>query len=265
MRRRANLAASVVAAVVSLGLVAEGVGETLLETARENAAKKWAWSDRTQTLELTIVDGRGNERVRKLRMFTRRDGEGGEKSLAIFTDPPETQGTAFLQHDLPGEAASTWSYLPALGRTRRVSSGAGEGRFMGTDFSYADLRLIEKALRWTNDEVASEGVPDAADRFLLRPKESFAYDHIVLELAPPDGQMRSIEMYAKDGDAPTKILTFGDIRDVSGIPTAFEMVLRQPENGTQTKVTSSGVAYDSGLDEDMFASTALEQAVDHVE
>lgn len=259
---------------VSVGLVAGWVGllsasatvtGTLIETARENAAQRWVWTDRTQTLELTIVDGRGNERVRKLRMLSRRDSEGGEQSLAVFTAPPDTRGTAFLQHDRPGEPASTWSYLPELGRTRRVSTASSRRRFMGTDFSYADLRLIEQALRWGPKEVSTEPEAGSSTRFVLRPEGGAPYDRIVLELAQPDGRMQSIEMFDEGQETPTKVLTFGDIRDVSGIPTAFEMRLRQPANGTETRVSVSNVAYGVALDDAVFAPTDLDRAMDHVD
>lgn len=241
----------------------------LLEQARQHSRSSWRWSDRKQTLTMTIVDGRGNERTRKLRMFTRREDDGSEKSLAVFLEPADVRGTAFLQHTSPNEPSLQWLYLPELGRSRQITSSARRKSFMGTDFSYADLDLIENVLRW---EVPSEAVPgpnDAADDRawfeLDLSEDDRGYDRVDVGLGRANAWMHSLRLY-EDRDAdPTKVLAFEGVRLVGAVPTAERLRMTQPATGSFTLVTVSDLAYDSGVADDLFTKRALERGLDHVD
>lgn len=244
----------------------EAKGQTLLDRARENAKTRWHWTDRKQTLSLEITDGRGNERVRKLVMFTRREPGGGEKSLAVFVEPSEVRGSAFLQHSPPSGSPTQWLFLPKLERPRRITSKAKRRSFMGTDFSYADLAILENALLWKPEDVDAEAVSGSSTRFRLRPQvEDPPYDHIVIEFSEADAWMQAMEMHDDAEDGATKLLRFEEIREESGIPTSFHMVLEQPARGSRTTVDVSDLSYDSGLGEALFTKRALARGLDHVE
>ncbi len=275
------------ARVVLVALLAGGIGwgavagaaeapagdVALLEQARERARTTWSWKDRKQTLTLTIIDGRGNERVRKLAMFTRREPGGGEKSLAVFLEPADVRGTAFLQHTGLAGASGQWLHLPELGRTRQITSKARRKSFMGTDFSYADLDVLENALRWSADDVKArrlttkpgDGPAGRAWFSLQQQSEDRPYDHVTLELSEPDVWMRSMKMFDGPEGPPAKLLQFEDIREVGGIPTALRLVMSQPDDDTHTKVEISGLEYDSGIGEGLFTKRALERGLDHVD
>lgn len=254
-------------AVAAPGRSADEADELdLLERARENARTTWHWTDRQQTLSLTIADGRGNERVRKLVMFTRREPEGGEKSLAVFVEPTEVRGSAFLQHSPPRGSPAQWLFLPKLERPRRIASKAKRRSFMGSDFSYADLAILENALLWRPEDVEAEAVPGAPGRFRLRQKiDDPPYDHIVIEFSESDAWMRAMEMHDSPDGGATKLLRFEAIREESGIPTSFHMVLEQPANGSTTTVDVSNLTYDGGLSSSLFTKRALASGLDHVD
>jgi len=94
----------------------------------------------TQDLEMILIDKRGSQRVRNLRVFGRDKGED-EYSILFFLTPADVKDTGFLTYDYdePERDDDQWLYLPALNRTKRIASSDKSGSFMGSDFSYADM------------------------------------------------------------------------------------------------------------------------------
>jgi hypothetical protein len=85
-------------------------------------------------------DRAGNERRFEAEVWWKRDAEGRSRLLARVEAPPDLRGTAFLmieEQDRP----EMFSYLPELGRVRRVDSRSASG-FLGTDLSYEDIEEL---------------------------------------------------------------------------------------------------------------------------
>ncbi len=255
--------------VAADGAVVAEESPSLLEQARRHSRSSWRWSDRKQTLTMTIVDGRGNERTRQLRMFTRREDDGSEKSLAVFLEPADVRGTAFLQHTSPSRPSLQWLYLPELGRSRQITSSARRKSFMGTDFSYADLDLIENVLRWeVPSEPASEQGAEADEREWFEldlSGDDRGYDRADVQLGRGNAWMHSLRLYEDRAAPPTKVLAFEGVHLVGAVPTAERLRMTQPAAGSFTLVTVSDVAYDSGVADDLFTKRALERGLDHVD
>ena len=93
---------------------------------------------------LTLVDVKGRERVRELKLFS-VDKPDVEKSLIFFQSPPDVAGTAYMSFDWEGTEREddSWLYLPALQSINRVAASEESGKFMGSDFSYADINGLD--------------------------------------------------------------------------------------------------------------------------
>ncbi|MEW6270610.1 MAG: outer membrane lipoprotein-sorting protein, partial [Thermodesulfobacteriota bacterium] len=224
------------------------------------------WTDRTQRLKLLIVDGRGTERRRELRMKTLKREGGEDKTITVFFTPPEVRGTSFLQFAHRDRDAEQWLWLPALNRVRQISAQSKNESFMGTDFSYRDLELLTDVFEWNEDEATSrlvgteqiDGV-EAAIIELEPQKKDVGYRRIRLAMTTPDKVIRRMEFWAGQGSAPKKLLRLDDVRDVNGIPTAFVLEMVQPSAGSRTLVEVADVRYNAGLSEDEFTQRALER------
>jgi hypothetical protein len=123
------------------------------------AAPLWAEAQTAQEIvdRLTTENRLGFDTgVSKVRLITRdRSGyvknqlietssdekEGLRRAHLRFLEPADVRGTEFLT--LAQKAADDLQYihLPALRRTRRIAGSAKNSRFMGTDFTYADLEF----------------------------------------------------------------------------------------------------------------------------
>lgn len=76
--------------------------------------------------------------------YSRRD-ERGLRAMLQVTAPSDLAGLRYLLvEDQPDDAL--YLYLPALGKTRRVSGAGPEAEIAGTTLNYADLRLISQAI-----------------------------------------------------------------------------------------------------------------------
>ncbi len=98
-----------------------------------------------QEYAMASVDRVGSKRTSQGKSFWKRNAdEPGSKALVRVTSPPDVRGTAvLLLHD--GERTDIFSYLPEIGRVRRVSERSVSGSFLGTDFSYEDFARIQGA------------------------------------------------------------------------------------------------------------------------
>jgi len=90
------------------------------------------------TVRMTLTNQRGARRVRSLLIWSQRL-EKRTRSLVRITAPADVRGTSFLFKENASGQDDMWLYIPALKRTRRIVGKARQGRFLGSDFTYADL------------------------------------------------------------------------------------------------------------------------------
>jgi outer membrane lipoprotein-sorting protein len=243
---------------------AAGAREILDEVRRlEDTTRHW--TDRSEKLSLTIVDARGSERRRELKVFNKRYPGDEEKALSFFLEPSEVKGTAFLQWGHKKTADDQWLYLPDIRRTRRITAELRNESFMGTDFSYQDLEILGEIQGWTEEEAPSTlvgeeqiaGSPCHVIR--LQPKqEGMRYGRIQLWLDRDKLVTRRMDFFDKD-DAAVKSLTLERIEDVGRFPTPHVLEMRNLKTGSRTRLEVSDVKYDAGLSDELFTQRYLER------
>lgn len=89
---------------------------------------------------LVMEDSNGHRDTRRAKRYTRAEPDGSIKFLLIFDYPEEIRGVALLAERNQDGHYTRHVYLPALGETMKETvGGAGEGNFLGTDFSVESL------------------------------------------------------------------------------------------------------------------------------
>ena len=94
-------------------------------------------------MTMNLINKRGDVVTRKLRFKSLEVPTDGDKSIAIFESPRDVKGVAILSYAHKVEADDQWLYLPALKRTKRISSSNRTGKFVSSEFSYEDLTTDE--------------------------------------------------------------------------------------------------------------------------
>lgn len=136
----------------------EARGEAI---ATEVDARDRGFGDTSAELTMTLRSVDGRERVRRLTWHTLEATEAGagDKSLTVFHEPRDIEGTAFLSHTFIERDDDQWLYLPALKRVKRIASANKSSAFVGSEFAYEDLLSDEVAkfeYRWLRDEACGE-------------------------------------------------------------------------------------------------------------
>ncbi|EED33972.1 Patched family protein [gamma proteobacterium NOR5-3] len=219
----------------------------------------------TRRLVFKTTDKRGRNRERETQSFRRYFGE--ERRLALFfTAPANIRDTAVLTWDYPNTTEDDqWLYLSALRKVRRIPAADRGDYFMGTDFSFEDMKL---------DGQLS---PDDYDyRLLASDREGFYR----LEALPKTEAIAKELGYSKTEamvDAQTwvvvqadfwdvrgehlKTLRAEDVREVDGILTRHRLLMSNHQTGHSTELLFSEVDYLSPIDEQLFTQQALKRGI----
>jgi outer membrane lipoprotein-sorting protein len=106
----------------------------------ENVYNRPTGQDQEGDLTMSLINSRGDERVREIKQFLKDIGDM-EKKIMFFVSPADVRNTSFMNwsYDEVGKDDDQWIYLPALKKVKRISSDSKSDYFMGSDFTYDDL------------------------------------------------------------------------------------------------------------------------------
>ena len=222
-----------------------------------------------RNLKMEMIDRHGKKRVRETRAF--RKYYGDEKRTAIFyLTPKNVKGTAFLTYDYPDKEKDDdqWLYLPAMRKVRRISASDRGDYFLGTDFSYEDIKLetrvsIEDYTRKTIGEDSEDGV------HCILVEDKTIDDQTAKELGHSrrencvDDQIWIVRR-SKFWDLQNNLLKtvyFRDISKVQGIWTAHKIEVENHKTGHHTQFTFSDIKYNDGVKDSIFTQQALRRGL----
>jgi hypothetical protein len=217
-------------------------------------------NDRSMKMKMTLVNNRGKERMREMMMYSKDYGKDS-KSLFYFESPADVSGTGFLTwgYDDPAKDDDRWLYLPALKRSKRISGASKNDSFMGSDMSYDDMG--NRSVDEDTHELLREESIDGHECWVIQSTskgKDYQYSKTVVwyrkdALIPVKG-----EFYDKK-DALLKTMIQSDIKKVAGYWTAHTIIMENVREKHKTVLTMSEVAFDTGLDDNLFRVATLER------
>jgi hypothetical protein len=259
---RGALAAAVVAALTATALA------PLLRADDDARAMVLRMIDRTVARDeqgamvWTIHEADGATKRRRL-TYRQKTAEGG-RQLILFRllEPPELRRTAVLSISGGGKPAAQWIYLPDRRRTRRIAEGDGAERFLGSDFSYEDLKA-EDAAASEYRLLRREGLDgEPCDVVEARPAADraadAAYPRRVLWIRARDSFALRTELYGRDG-ALAKSLRASEIVEVGKYSRANRLEMTSATGGTRTVVQVLERKIDAGIADHVFSERELEE------
>lgn len=96
--------------------------------------------DEFNNMSMKLINSRGQQRNRKVEYYRKTDANDNDKVLMRFLEPADVKGVGLLTIEQDTLDDDQWLYLPALKKVRRISSSDQTDTFMGTDFTYEDIR-----------------------------------------------------------------------------------------------------------------------------
>jgi outer membrane lipoprotein-sorting protein len=228
----------------------------------ENVYERSTGDDQSAELTMTLINSRGNERVREMKQYLKEYGNM-EKKIMYFIAPADVRNTSFMNwsYNEEGKDDDQWIYLPALKKVKRISSDSKSDYFMGSDFTYDDL---------------GDRFPTEDTHTLLRKEQLNGEEYYVVESVPKESDYmysktiswvntktwigKKKEFYDEDGDL-LKTLTVLEIQKNNGfdIVTHSEMHNVQSEHKTIMKLKD--VVINSDISDTMFSERMMKRGL----
>ncbi len=95
---------------------------------------------------MRLVGRSGNTQNRHLKRLSKTDDQNQEKYHLRFLKPPRIRNTTLLMVEHLDREDDIWVYFPAIKKTQRISGTNLRASYMGTLFSYKDLKRVFNSL-----------------------------------------------------------------------------------------------------------------------
>lgn len=242
-------------------LYAEPTGLEVMQAADSRDEGK----DLVQKMTQTLIDRNGNKRIRQMVNFRMDIGED-KKMISFFTEPANIRDTSLLTFDYDNIEADDdqWLYLPALKKVRRISSSDRGDYFMGTDFTFEDMKQTPELSDYHWKLLGSvtirkldcwkvEGLPASKEV-----AEELGYTRIVEYIHKETAIAIQVE-YEDLAKQQLKRFEVQDMKEIQGIwsPLRIEMINLQSNH--RTVIEFSDQKYNTSLTERNFTQRALKR------
>lgn len=105
--------------------------------------ERHASDSEVEVIKVVTTDRSGNTQERKIMSIIARDPAGNYRYLIRFLEPEMIKGVTLLTIEHTGAESDQYLFLPAMGPTgevRKIQGTQKSQSFMGTDFTFEDLR-----------------------------------------------------------------------------------------------------------------------------
>jgi len=219
-------------------------------------------TDGTSELSMHLIDSRNNERIRKIKQFTKDYGKE-EKSIMFFISPADVKNTSFMNwsYDDASKDDDQWIYLPALKKIKRISSDSKDDYFMGSDFTYDDL-----GDRHPNEDIHR----------ILREESIEGKECYVIESIPKDDDymysktitwvLKDIwiglkkDFYDEDGEL-LKVLSVNKFEKIKNYWVITSTEMKNIQENHITKMILSNIQVDIGIADDKFTERMMSKGL----
>ena len=229
-----------------------------LRIAQEASARNDGFEDFSAGLTMVLRDKHGRESIRQMRFKVLEVPGDGDKSLFVFDEPRDVQGTALLTHAHINTQDDQWLYLPALKRVKRINASKRSGSFMGSEFSYEDMsspEVEEHTYRYLHDEPCGELTCTVIEQVPL--DEVSGYSRKVVWQDTGELRTWKMELYDRKG-SHLKTLTLASYRQyLDRYWRAGEQTMENHLTGASTVLHWSDFRFRTNLDDGEFTQTAL--------
>ena len=214
------------------------------------------------TVNLSITEKNGSQRLRSISMTTKSFPEGVEKRFIKFLEPADVRGTAMLIIDNRNIQDEMWIYLPALKKTRRIVSSEKGKSFMSSEFSNADMSsptlsdFKNKHLEGSSSEKQwiIESIPVDEDK-----ADEYGYSKKISFINPSNYQVLKMDFYNFDNELFKTI----EIKSVYPLPEGKfiikDMTALNVISERRSEITMTNISEGAKIDDSVFTVQNLER------
>ena len=225
-----------------------------------NSARNRNQSETMSTRSRMVITARnGSTSERQIDQYS-KDGPNGARAVIVFQRPANVAGTRFLTMDNASGDSDQWIFLPSLGRVRRIAASESSGSFMGTDFSYDDISLMDRDIALDTHTLLREETLNGNVCYVVQSvpkKSSYQYSKILTWIDKSSSLMYRAEMYNRREEL-VKVIEMSDFRDMQGRLTPMQTKVSTLAAGSSTTIFMEIVRYDDPIPESVFTTAYLE-------
>jgi outer membrane lipoprotein-sorting protein len=222
-----------------------------------------------QDFSMELIDKAGKKQSRDTKIY-RKDYKDQRKSIVIYNNPSTVKGTGFMSFDYSAanKDDDQWLYLPALRKTRRISASNRGDYFLGTDFTYEDIKLGTKvSITDYKRKTLKEETIDGHKCYLV--ESTPVNDKITKELGYSkvhqwvDAQIWLIRkaQYWDVGGNLLKTTLITDVKPIQGIWTIHKLQAENHKTNHKTNILFKNVNYQVDVSDNIFTEESLERGV----
>jgi outer membrane lipoprotein-sorting protein len=220
--------------------------------------------DQEALLTMKLISKNGAIRERSLIWSCRTDKNGRDASYIYFSSPSDIKGSAFLTVENQTGQDDQWLFLPALKRSRRISSDEKGKSFMGTDFTYEDIgseKSSENKYKLLRTDGKANDVIYVVEAMYVNAQKSkeTGYTKRLLYINKSNNMMVKAEFYGLDGTLK-KVLECSDFIYYGEAKKwrPKTLCMKNLEKGSQTVLKFENYKINKGIDPERFTLRYLE-------
>lgn len=233
-------------------------------TAMQVAENIWnrpegTFAQRDLVMMLTNPKGKVTERLAQVQRGTWGDVK---KTSIVFKEPRRIKNTAFLIHDDVTDSKNDqqWMFLPALGRERRIPASDKGDNFMGSEFSYEDIKSDLKFslsdyqfINVENRQSATVLIGVPANSTL---QKELGYSRFEAEIDTSIWMPKSI-VFWDIKDRLLKTVSVMDVQVVEGFTVATRVHVENHQSGHQSEFAYRNIQFPDSIRENEFDVSSL--------
>jgi len=221
--------------------------------------------DLTQKMTQRLIDKRGHVRERHMISF-RKDYGVDSKSVTYFLEPANVRDTAMLTWDYAAESKDDdqWLYLPALKKVRRISSADRGDYFMGTDFTFEDIKQTPELGDYNWSLIGSDKIENfdvwivEAEPKTKALKKNLGYSKVHYFVRKDIYMYIRVDYWDIKGQE-LKHLVSTDIQQIDGVWTAKGGVMTNVQSNHRTELLFSDHKYNQNLSNRIFSERMIKR------
>jgi outer membrane lipoprotein-sorting protein len=176
----------------------------------------------------------------------------------FFTTPADVRNTSFMNWSYSdGRADDQWIYLPALKRTKRISSDGKSDYFMGSDFTYDDLG--DRHPNQDEHKLLREESIDGKACYVVEstPREAGYIYSRTITWVMKDNYIGLKREFYDDGGKLLKVLKIIKYDKIDGFWTILETEMHNVQKDHRTNMKFTEVQKNKGIPDTMFTERSM--------
>jgi outer membrane lipoprotein-sorting protein len=231
-------------------------GAAIMERAKELRSAQ-TMSTRSRMV-ITAKDGSTTERL--IDQYAKDDARGNGRAVIVFQSPATVRGTRFLTMDNASGKSDQWIFLPAIGKIRRIAASESGGNFMGTDFSYDDMSMMDRDTDLDTHTILREESLSGAACYVIQSvplADDYQYSKTISWIDKENYRVYKSELYNRRG-VLLKTMEMSEYATVQGHDTPAQTRVSTVAAGTSTTIYMDIIRYDDPIPEGVFTTAYLE-------